>query len=395
MIKRVLRSRRLKTMVIGFLDIFFIKNPNKILFVVKDRTFFSGNLRVVLQRYLQRDNVKLYVYKDGSCPKAIGDDIVSMGVTLLEGLTLKSAFHIMSSGVFILSHNPRDAHIYRKFKSRKIINLWHGVAIKRIENLMPNIPPLKLKQLKNNAKLYDMVIASSPTDRETNIKAFGVDRDIVKITGLPRYAILQKDYPLTKLLRDEYREIERIKGKRKLILFAPTFRESNISAISQITQDEWKKIAEFIRDKNILFGIRPHPYDIKDLPEFITNSPYFYLFLSSKFTEPNILLRHTDILIVDFTSIWIDYLLLKRPIIGFAKDYRHYLEKERGFVYDFNTIFPSKFISNIDALLDEIDRVLNIAEIEYNKTTRILHQYRIEHNFIEDIYTQIELVRNG
>ncbi len=393
MIKRVLRSRRLKTVVIGFLDIFFIKNPNKILFVVKDRTFFSGNLRVVLQRYLQRDDLKLYIYKDGSCPKAIRDDIVSMGATLLEGLTLKSAFHIMTSGVFILSHNPRDAHIYRKFKSRKIINLWHGVAIKRIENLMPNIPLLKLKQLKNNAKLYDMIISSSPSDRETNIKAFGVDRDIVKITGLPRYAILQKDYPLTKLLKDESKEIEKIKGKRRLILFAPTFRESNISAISQITQDEWKKIEEFIRDKNILFGIRPHPYDIKDLPEFITDSPYFHLFLSSKFTEPNILLKHTDILIVDFTSIWIDYLLLNRPIIGFAKDYRYYLEKERGFVYDFNTIFPSKFISNIDNLLDEIDRVLDIEEIEYKETTKILHQYRIEHNFIEDIYNQIELLR--
>jgi hypothetical protein len=41
--------------------------------------------------------------------------------------------------------------LYRKFKSRKIINLWYGVAIKRIENLMPNIAPLKQKQLKNNA----------------------------------------------------------------------------------------------------------------------------------------------------------------------------------------------------------------------------------------------------
>ncbi len=109
-------------------------------------------------------------------------------------ITLYSAFHILTSGVYT-SHNPRDAHIYRKFKSRKIINLWHGVAIKRIENLMPNISPLKLKQLKNNAKLYDMVIASSKEDKKTNSRAFGVDSDKVKITGLPRICSIAKRLP--------------------------------------------------------------------------------------------------------------------------------------------------------------------------------------------------------
>ncbi len=393
MIKRVLRSRRLKAMVIGFLDLFFRKDQNKILFVVKDRTFFSGNLRVVLEKYIKEKNGKIFVYKDGKCPKDIKDELISMGVTVMDGLTLYSAFHILTSGIFILSHNPRDAHIYRKFKSRKIVNLWHGVAIKRIENLMPNIAPLKQKQLKNNAKLYDMVIASSKEDKKTNTKAFGVDNSKVKITGLPRYALLQKDYPLGELLKKELAKIEEIKNGRKLVLFAPTFREANSSAISQIKSSEWKILEEFIAKNNLLFGIRPHPYDIKDLPKFIQNSPHFALFLSSKFTEPNIMLRATDILIVDFTSIWIDYLLLKRPIIGFAKDYKHYLEEERGFVYDFNTIFPSRFIANINDLIDEIEKVLDIEEIEYKNTTKILHDYNLNYNFAQDIYNQIEQIK--
>ncbi len=393
MIKRVLLSRRLKAMVIGFLDLFFRKDQNKILFVVKDRTFFSGNLRVALEKYIKEKNGKIFVYKDGKCPKDIKDELISMGVTVMDGLTLYSAFHILTSGVFILSHNPRDAHIYRKFKSRKIVNLWHGVAIKRIENLMPNIAPLKQKQLKNNAKLYDMVIASSKEDKKTNTKAFGVDNSKVKITGLPRYALLQKDYPLGELLKKELAKIEEIKNGRKLVLFAPTFREANSSAISQIKSSEWKILEEFIAKNNLLFGIRPHPYDIKDLPKFIQNSPHFALFLSSKFTEPNIMLRATNILIVDFTSIWIDYLLLKRPIIGFAKDYKHYLEEERGFVYDFNTIFPSRFIANINDLIDEIEKVLDIEEIEYKNTTEILHDYNLNYNFAQDIYNQIEQIK--
>jgi CDP-glycerol glycerophosphotransferase (TagB/SpsB family) len=380
-------------MVIGFLDLFFIKNPNKILFVVKDRTFFSGNLRVVCDKYLQEKNSKLYLYKDGKCPVDTKEELVSLGVEVMEGLTLSSAFHIMTSGVFILSHNPRDAHIYRKFKSRKIINLWHGVAIKRIENLMPNIAPLKQKQLKNNAMLYDMVVASSQEDKKTNTKAFGVDSSRVKITGLPRYALLQDSYPLGELLKKESQKIEKIKDRRKLILYAPTFREANSSAIEQISLDEWRRLEQFVADKNLLFGIRPHPYDIKNLPDFINSSPHFALFLSSEFTEPNIVLKHSDALIVDFTSIWIDYLLLERPIIGFAKDYIHYLENERGFVYDFNSIFPTKFVDTIGSLIEEIEKVIDVDRAVYKNTTKTLHDYDLTHNFAEDIYTQIELVR--
>jgi len=394
MIERIIRSRKLKALVLGFLDPLFLKDRKKILFVVKDRTFFSGNQRVVCERYIKDANSKVYIYKDGVCQTEIKDELEKMGAVVLDGFSLFSAFHILTSGVMILSHNPRDAHISKKFKRRKIINLWHGVAIKRIENLMPNIPAQKQKQLDNNAKLYDMVIASSEEDRQTNSKAFGVDEDRVKITGLPRYEILKSDYIEGVVLQEESKKIESIKAGRKLILFTPTFRESNISAIEQINDNEWRELEEYIRGNNLLFGIRPHPYDIKHLPRFIEDSDSFYLFESSEFTEPNIMLKLTDVLMVDFTSIWIDYLLLERPIIGFAKDYRHYLEEERGFVFDFDTIFPSSFVDTIESLIVEIDRAILVDEpIVYRETTETLHDYDLSHDFAEDIYNQIEIVR--
>jgi len=43
-----------------------------------------------------------------------------LGVEVLDGLTIYSAFHILTSALFILSHNPRDAHIYRKFPVEKL-----------------------------------------------------------------------------------------------------------------------------------------------------------------------------------------------------------------------------------------------------------------------------------
>ena len=395
-LQRILRSRRLKALVLGLFDSLFIKDSNKILFVVKDRTYFSGNLRITLESYLQNGKNKLYIYKDGVCPKDIKEELEKMDIVVLDGFSLLSAFHIITSGVMILSHNPIDAHISRKSKSRKIINLWHGVAIKRIENLMPNIPPKKQKQLNNNAKLYDMIIASSKEDKIKNITAFGVEESKVKITGLPRYEILKDNYVCDKVLQKESKKIEQIKDGRKLILFAPTFRESNISAIKQITNAEWRDLEEFAKEYRFLFGVRPHPYDIRDLPQIVKESQHFYLFKSSEFTEPNIMLKQTDILIVDFTSIWIDYLLLKRPIIGFAKDYEHYLKKERGFVFDFEDIFPSSFVDRVDILIKEIKKAIMFdSPVNYSQTTDILHNYDLTHNFSEDIFKQIETVRKN
>jgi CDP-glycerol glycerophosphotransferase (TagB/SpsB family) len=395
MLKKIFRSRRSKAKLFYYIDFFFPKNKHKILFVVKDRTYFSGNLRVVLEAYLSKNNDKLYVYKDGLFSNKLKKELESLNVIVLSSFNLSTVWHILTSATIILSHNPRDAHLSKKCKKRKIINLWHGVAIKQIELLMPNIEKEKLLLLKNNTKLYDMLIASSIQDKITNTNAFGVSIDKVIITGLPRYEILKKNYLLRDVLQKEEDTIKKIKANRKLILFAPTFRENNISAIEQIGIKEWKLLDTFAKKSNIIIGIRPHPYDLKKLPKVIENSSQFYLFENSNFTEVNLLLKHTDILIVDFSSIWIDYLLLHKPIIGFAKDFEEYLNNERGFIYDFKKVFPNFFTSNIDILIEKITISLAVKnDIIYSNAINIFHQHDLEYNYADRIYNEIEIVRS-
>jgi len=396
MLSKLFYFRRTKAVLFGVIDCLFPKRKNKILFVIKNRTCFSGNLRVVLDTYIERSKSdNLYVYKDGPFKEEIKKELKERGVTVLNGFNLYSIWHILTSGVMIFSHNPRDAHITKKCNERLIINLWHGVAIKQIELLMPSIDTKKLKLLHNNSRLYDMVIASSNEDKKTNAKAFGIALDKVKVTGLPRYEILKNRYKLSPYLNKEALLIEKVKNGRKLILFAPTFREKNISSIEQITRDEWRVLEEFAKEKNILFGVRPHPYDIKSLPSCIKNSSYFHLFDNLTFTEPNILLRYTDLLIVDFSSIWVDYLLLHRPILGFAKDFDHYLKTERGFTYDFHTIFPSVFLNNIEELIKHLKDTLLYSDnhIEYKDALSFFHKYSLEDDYPTYVYTAIEELR--
>jgi CDP-glycerol glycerophosphotransferase (TagB/SpsB family) len=394
MVIKKLKSPRLKEFLIYLIDPFFKKKRNKLIFVIQDQTFFSGNIRVMCEFYLSHNkDDQIFIYKDGKCQPDIRRELQNLGIQVLDNFSFITIYHIVTAGVIFLSHNPRNIHIRRKFKNRFIINLWHGVAIKRIENIMQFIPYSKQKLLNNHAKLYDMIIASSDADRKTNARAFGVKEELVKVTGLPRYEILKKSYFLGSVLQKEEQRIKNIKGKRKLVLYAPTFREANISAFGQITFDEWYLLDKFAEQNNILIGLRPHPYDNFNLFPIITKNKNFYLFKNIEFTEPNLLLRYVDLLIVDFTSIWVDYLLLDRPILGFAKDYRNYLKKERGFVYNFEEIFPDIFTNNMIELLNQLSKKLSSNKVDYTYTKNILHKYDLYTNYSKLVYQEVEKLR--
>ncbi len=386
MLSRFLRNRKRKSKFVSYLDSLFPKDKNKILLVVKDRTYFSGNLRVVLESFLNNTDKKLYIYKDGVCNQNIIKELEILGVVVLSGFSIRAVWHIVTSGLVILSHSPRDAHITKKIRSRKVVNLWHGAVFKKIEFLMDGIDPEKYSLMQNNSTLYDLIVASSKEDKKRIMKAFGVSSNKVSITGLPRYEILKDSYIASFYLKQQENVVKKLKGNRKLVLYAPTFRESSESPLKQITKDEWIKLNRFAEINEIVFGIRPHPYD----KESINIKDNFYFFRHDDFPETNLLLKNVDILIVDYSSIWIDYLLLNRPIIGFAKDFQKYISNERAFSYDFKSIFPSTFTTTIEDLMMEIKKMLKEdVEINYEQTLKIYHEYNLNDNFREKIYTEI------
>jgi len=61
MLLKVLASRKSKAFIFSIWDCFFSKDPSKIVFVVKNRTEFSGNLRVVSEALLKENKHKIYI----------------------------------------------------------------------------------------------------------------------------------------------------------------------------------------------------------------------------------------------------------------------------------------------------------------------------------------------
>ena len=395
MIPKKIRSREKKAKIIRNLDWAFPKNTKKVIFVVKKNTEYSGNLRICADLLLRNGQHKLYVYKDGAMPKSIEKALTLQGVTVLKPNLWFTFYHILTAGVFVFSHVPRDAHLSLKNKKRKVLGLWHGVAFKNIESQMISVSDSKMELIKNNAKLYDLMIASSEADKKYIAKSFLVDESIIDIIGLPRYELLKSSYPVDEFLQLQKNKLNNIKLNKKFILYAPTFREKNESAFDQVCDKEWLQLQSYLEKNDVILGLRPHSYDNKK-PPTITEKMTNIIWLSQEdFTESNLILQFVDILAVDFSSIWIDFLLLDRPILGFAKDFDNYCNSERGFAYDFEETFPDKFAYDFDEFFTNLVQVVESDDKkkEYKFAKEKFHKHSLNTSFSDNLASSLKKLK--
>ena len=395
LIPKKLRGREKKSQMVAKCDRFFPKFPKKVILIVKKNTEYSGNIRVCADLFLKNKQHKLYVYKDDTMPESIAKSLVLQGITVLKPNRWSTFYHILTAGVFVLSHVPRDAHLSKKNKNRKVLGLWHGVAFKNIESQMISVSESKMELIKNNAKLYDLMVASSEADKKYIAKSFLVDESIIDTIGLPRYELLKSSYLVDEFLNIQKSKLSDLKSNKKFILYAPTFREKNESAFDQVCDEEWIQLQSYLEKSDVILGLRPHSYDNKKLP-FITEKMENIVWLSQEeFTESNLILQFVDILIVDFSSIWIDFLLLDRPIIGFAKDFDYYCNDERGFAYDFGETFPDKFAHSFDEFFAYLVQVVESDEEkkEYRYAKKKFHKYPLNTDFSTNLASSLRKLK--
>ncbi|MGA0583728.1 MAG: CDP-glycerol glycerophosphotransferase family protein, partial [Castellaniella sp.] len=333
----------------------------KVAFVVKRSVPFSGNTRILAEALLECGGYQLVVYKDGP----LDDACISWrarGVRVYQKASWRALCDVHSASTVVLGHSGRDARLTRRKTGRRIINLWHGVAIKRIERLMhapldqDRAARFRYGLMRINSQIYDAVISSSYTDRLTNSLAFGVDLDRVYITGLPRFDYLSPTFSLPQNLQADVDRLDMMLDGRRMLLYAPTFRENRKSILSNLSATALSELKVFLKSRDLVLGIRPHPYDQKNVSS-LCDGEWVVDLRPDIYMEPAVLLRAASTLIVDYSSIWVDYLLLKRPIIGLMPDIDEYQDLDRGFIFDVRDVFPGPILNSWSRVIESVSRL--------------------------------------
>ena len=240
----------------------------------------------------------------------------------------------------------------------KSINLWHGIPLKKIGLFSRSSQKGSSMTIVNNRNTkfakklseHDLVISSSTHDHVVMSACFGIHPNRVINSGLPRNDWLTgaQDFP------PEYKaaieELRALCKDRALCFYAPTFRDEDRKG-AVIKPEELSRLSDIVFENGMILGYRPHL--TVGSSNAATEGKYIDLSAGS-FPDIQILLWHASILITDYSSCALDYMLLNKPIISYAPDLTFY---SRGFLYDFSSVFPGKVISDFEELTMELSQV--------------------------------------
>ena len=146
------------------------------------------------------------------------------------------------------------------------------------------------------------------------------------------------------MLSNHSKRIFPIINKKKVILYAPTYRDDELS-VSDLKLD-LAKMYQALKDEYVLF-LRLHPAVRVDL----TNDFPDFIFNVSNYHDVNHLLTVTDLLITDYSSIPFEFSLLHKPMVFFAYDLEEYAQS-RGFWEPYEELVPGPIVENTSELIN-------------------------------------------
>ena len=338
-----------------------LKKDKKI--IIFTNLYYTGNPRAVYERMFEREDLKekYEVYWMTSNL----DEYLRMkkeGLPVLYKHGLLSVKTYKNANLWVLAHrgaiNLPPVIQSQYFKVRKI-QLEHGVG------------PKATKGEDRGYHYYTATCVSSEFIRERHIKMWNAPAEKLFATGFARLDLLLNylKRPKEEILKELGLPI----GYRKVLLYAPTF-DMGLWPWGD-PYEGLNRVAEFLEKKNVLFLIRPHPYTVYDVKRVPKRKNVKFVPMH-KYPDTQLLLAATDALVTDWSSIYTDFLVTRRPIVFLEVNTKFFLE-ERGKSEVPPELRPGIKVRNEDELYTALSKVIDedyIPDKEfYEKCLRLIH----------------------
>lgn len=401
------------------LDWLVPKNPSYWAFTPHylQHDLFIENQRAIFEKIKDDRNIKKIIFYRFNSKKPQIDNAVNYHFVKLESfagflLLAKCKIIFISNSIsmeYSLKTNNKKFSILKiNNKNRIIINLWHGIALKRLfftANQETFEHTTRIKYRTQERKGYAGLIASSDIDSYAMAAMFyPLNYQQIWLTGLPRNDFLtQSEALLPRYIAESLESLRDIKQNKKLIVYAPTYRQTSVSDTAyyyQFTQAEIDALKQFLQANNAILGYRPHYFknsnQFFNLDEFIDNELIFDL-SQTVIAEYSALARELDLLITDYSSVYIEALYLNKPVICFGYDIEHYRTQQDGLLYDMDLAFPGPIVQDFGALLDALKERLKATPeaifLEQKIAKKLFFKYNDANNsqrVVERIYAVLK-----
>jgi CDP-glycerol glycerophosphotransferase len=186
--------------------------------------------------------------------------------------------------------------------------------------------------------------------------------------GYPRNDVLA-DHSRGDAIRDRVRGRLGLSPDSRAILYAPTFRDDQPGSREGRFRFELpfdlQDFADSLDEDTVLL-LRMHvlveraiviPHELRHRVIDVSNYPEVQdIFLAS------------DVLVTDYSSVFFDYAILRRPIIFYAYDVERYRDRLRGFYLDYFADLPGPVVEDAQSLWAVLRKV---GELEATVSSRL------------------------
>jgi Putative glycosyl/glycerophosphate transferases involved in teichoic acid biosynthesis TagF/TagB/EpsJ/RodC len=329
----------------------YIIYPFSFLFPRSRRKYVFGSYRGTFA-----DNAKylfLYAVEHGdkdiryiwlSTKRATVKTVRSYGLRAYWVLEPRGVWHALTSKYWIFNSYTSDIMFCLSGRAT-CINLWHGVGLKRIEFNTVAGPLADRFSRRNKYDAFchpesfrrpDWLLSSTPFQTYSLARAFRIPESRCIEMGYPRNRILTASEQERSEFIARYESdmtvslIEKIRGYDKVLIYMPTWRDSQRNIFTQGMDLE--KLNGILAAKNEILILKPHSNVILDG----SIHSFSNILLASPRMDIYPVLPYAHVLITDYSSILYDWLLMEdKDVILYLYDYKDYIN-ERDFYYPFD-----------------------------------------------------------
>jgi CDP-glycerol glycerophosphotransferase (TagB/SpsB family) len=341
--------------------------------------------------------------------KKIQIELAEQGLESYYIWSFKSLWYHFRAKVHIIDQSPHDINGFLSFNSFRL-NLWHGFPLKKIGSFVNSSEEKEDSHrnygYKSKFKKVIKVIFSpgfwekkyllATSEFAANIfsKAFDTPKNRIIVSGYPRnYSAIFNNTNQDNFISVYDRErinflIDQKKDGKKIISYFPTFRDGKSTYLfGTNNKKEIKNLIEFLKSNNIIILIKHHFAEEDASSDYIKNDGVFINLESD--TDIYSYLELTDVLMTDYSSIFFDFLLWKKPIIFFPYDLNFYSSSDRGLLFDYYEFTPGPKVFNIsefqDLLQDGIEDFKKSYSLKYKHHADVLSEQIFEVQKKKDI----------
>ncbi|WP_459200948.1 CDP-glycerol glycerophosphotransferase family protein [Methanococcus sp. CF] len=284
--------------------------------------------------------------------------------------SIKTFWLILRAEYLFVNGMTGDLSISHFLGRFNVINLWHGAPIKKI---MFDDEKSFLVHPKNiieffmrtfsllECKMIHTIIAPSEFCKKKFQSAFK-NKNVVT-TGYPRDDIF---FEKTDELISSVLSKLNVPKASKIILYAPTFRDTE-SDLSPFSENFLEQLNHFLKEYNYYLIVKKHPFtknmDIKNYDNIIETGP--------EFSDIQELLLISDILISDYSSVYFDFMVQKKPVISYLYDLETYLNNNRNTYFNIVDKLPGPFAYTEEELLYVLKNLKILVKDNHYKKTYI------------------------